>query len=467
MSLAMKKEIISVGFQIPGYSKYFYNYNSSQSLLDADIVVFAPDFSCYDRISDLYGKPCLDKNDSFHFKEDTKHWRLEVSTALQEGKTVFVLMCRYEEVYVYTEKYKTSGTGKNARVTNIADFYNNYNFLPVDIPSLIPKKGSELRPADSHHDLIATFWKEFKEHIKYECYMDGKIEKPLFFTKTGNKPVGGLFRYGKGHLILLPPVSYPQDEFTEWREDEEGRRSEFWTEEAITFGKRLVRVLSDIDGALCTEASPPPAWIDEYKLGSETELTEKISSTSEKIKKLQKTKAILSDKLQEERKLKNLLFETGKPLENAVIEALEILGYKVKDYSDGDLQIDHVILAQDGTRYIGETKGKTDAIKIDAFRQLQNNIQEDSEREDITDRAVGILFGNGFRTTHPDKREEQFTNKCIKNAEQTKTILVRTSDLFEVASYVRESEDKEFAGECRRTISESIGKIVEFPPKAS
>lgn len=382
---------------------------------------------------------------------------------MQEGKTVFVLMRKYEEVYVYTGKKETSGTGKNAKVTRIVGLYNNYKFLPVDIPSLTPKEGSELKLADGHRNLITTFWEEFNEHIKYECYMDGEIEAPLFFTKTGNKPVGGLFRHGKGHLILLPLVNYPEKKFMEWKKDKEGRIKRFWTEEALDFGRRLVQVLSDIDDFLRNEASPPPTWIDEYKLESETELTERINSASKDIEKLQEKKDALSDELQEEKKLKNLLFETGKPLENAVIEALEILGYEVEDYRDGDLQIDQVISDPDGTRYIGETKGKNDAVNVDAFRQLWNNIQEDFRREEITNHAVGILFGNGFRNTRPSKRKEQFTNKCIRNAEETKTVLVRTSDLFEVANHVRESKDKNFAEKCRRAILENRGKIVEFP----
>lgn len=195
----MKKKIISVGFEIPDHSSCFCYYSSSQSLLDADIVVFEPDISCYRQEATLFqGKVEFDENDSFRVKEHTGHWHLEVSTALQEGKTVFVLMRKYEEVYVYTGKKETSGTGKNAKVTRIVGLYNNYKFLPVDIPSLTPKEGSELKLADGHRNLITTFWEEFNEHIKYECYMDGEIEAPLFFTKTGNKPVGGLFRHGNG-----------------------------------------------------------------------------------------------------------------------------------------------------------------------------------------------------------------------------------------------------------------------------
>lgn len=465
----MKKKIISVGFSIPGYSDCFHNYDSSQSLLDADIVVFEPDFSRYSvcrTYPKFRGKPNFDENNSFRIKEDTERWKSEISTALSGGKTIFVFMARYEEVFVCTGERKISGTGKNARITtNTVDLYNNYNFLPVDIPSLVPKEGFELRPADNHHNLTAAFWEEFKEHIRYECYMKEEIEEPLFLTKTGKLPLGGLFHEGEGKLVLLPPVRYPEEEFTEWNEE----RGEIWTGQAVGFGQKLVQVLQDIDRALRTETSPLPAWIREYELKSEMELTERISSVSGEIKKLQKEEAALSDSLREERKLKDLLFETGELLENAVMQALVILGYEVEDYRDGDLQIDQVILAPapDDTRYIGETKGKNNAINIDAFRQLQSNIQEDFRREDITDSAVGILFGNGFRNTDPEKRKGEFSDKCIRNAEESGAILVRTSDLFKVASHVRESEDKKFAEKCRRTILESRGKIVKFPPSAS
>lgn len=68
----MKKKIISIGFQIPGYSDYFYNYRSSQSLLDADIVVFKPDFSCYNVSRHYRGKLIFDENDSFTYTRSYK-----------------------------------------------------------------------------------------------------------------------------------------------------------------------------------------------------------------------------------------------------------------------------------------------------------------------------------------------------------------------------------------------------------
>ena len=459
----MRKKIISIGFQIPGYGDCYHRYNSSQSLLDADIVIFEPDLSrSYIHSSTYQGKACFDEDISFLLREDTENWRSEILTALQDGKTVFVFMDQYKEIFVHTGKKEFSGTGKNTRTTDMVSLYNNYEFLPINIPRLVPSKGSEI--IFCGNSLFTIFWNEFKEYINYECYMQEEISTPLFSTKTGKKPVGGLFREGKGNLVLLPPIGYSQEEFTEYNEEED----KIWTKEAIGFGNRLVQVLLDIDSALrsSTEASPPPSWTkeNECKLKSETDLTKKISTISEKMGKLEEQKNTLSNTLEKEKKLKGLLFEKGKPLENAVIEALRILGYKAENYDDGNLELDQVIVGPDGERYVGETEGKDNgAINIEKFRQLESNIQEDLQREEVSNPAIGVLFGNGFRIVHPEKREEQFTEKCIKNAERVNAILVRTSDFFKVAKYIRESNDEEFAEKCREAISESRGKIVEFP----
>jgi len=41
------------------------------------------------------------------------------------------------------------------------------------------------------------------DYLVYESYFDGSIPKPLFLTKTGNKPVGGIFLVGKGPSVAI------------------------------------------------------------------------------------------------------------------------------------------------------------------------------------------------------------------------------------------------------------------------
>ena len=459
----MLKKIITIGYDIPGYAESFHTYSSDQSLLDADMVVFEPNFENYSSESYYQGKPSYDENESFRLQEDTKHWRKELSTALEEGKTIFVFFGRFEEFFVRTGQREYTGSGRSARVMNYVTSYNNYNFFPIDLPTLVSKSGEEL--LFNNAPIFSTFWQEFKEYLRYESYIDGKIDNPVFFTKTGKKPVGGIFKVGKGHLVLLPALRYPIDKFTRY---DKSKKKEFWTDKAVQFGNRLMQVLVDIDKALrgADEVTPPPSWVLEkdFEIPETKKIKKKLGSVTQKIDSLTLTKNELLQDLTKEEELKNLLFEKGKRLQNAVLLALRILGYKAEGYDDGQLELDGIIISPARERFVAEVEGKDNsAINIDKFRQLESNIQEDLERDEVDEPAIGMLFGNGFRLTKPSERKEQFTDKCISNAKRLNVILVRTPDLFRVVKYIKESGDKTFLKKCQESIINNRGKIADFP----
>jgi len=461
----MEKKIITIGYVIPGHNDWSYAYSASQSLLDADIIVFEPDFSSYNLDSPPYyqGKPLYDKNSSFDLQEDSQHWRRELSTALESGKTVFVFFVKYEDVFIHTGNTQYSGTGRNARITRIVTGYSNYQFFPVQLPTIVPKEGKEI--LFSGNPVFSSFWNTFKKHFAYESYLDGKITNPLFVTKTGDKVVGALFRLGSGNLVLLPILNYDEKKFVKYNSK---KKQSFWTAGAIKFGNSLVKALVDIDKALRKggDRTPPPDWTSEkdFELTHEKVLKKEIEDKSNEIDDLVVQKNELLTKLDKETRLRDLLFEKGKILENAISIALEILGYKTENYNDGNLELDHVITSPEGDRFIGEAEGKdTSAINVEKFRQLATNIQEDLQREEIENPATGILFGNGFRLTKPSERAEQFTTKCINTAKSSNCVLVRTTDLFRVAKYVKETKDEGFAKICRDAIKNSVGKVVDFP----
>lgn len=459
----MPKKIITIGFNIPGYFECFHGYSSDQSLLDADIIIFESNFNDYYTGSHYQGKPSYGENESFGLQEATKHWKRELSTALEEGKTIFVFFSKYQEIFVHTGEKKYAGSGRSARLIDYVTSYDNYQFFPINLPALISKGGNKL--LFNNNQIFSTFWKEFNNFLGYESYIDGKIENPLFFTKTAKKPVGGIFRVGTGHLVLLPPLRYPEDKFTKYDEQE---KEEFWTNEAMNFGKRLVQVLVDIDNALRSliEATPPPQWVmaKEFEIPEVSKIRKKISSITKKIDSLTVARNELLRGLTKEEELGNLLFEKGKPLENAILFALHILGYEAERYDNGELEFDSVILSPEGDRFIGEAEGKDNApIGIDKFRQLESNIQEDLGRKDVEAPAIGILFGNGCRLTGLNERPEQFTDKCIKNTARLNAILIRTPDLFRVSKYLKTGKDENFAKKCRQSIVSCRGKIVDFP----
>jgi hypothetical protein len=447
----MPREIISVEYEIPGFSDTHFIYSSEQSLLDADVIVFKPM-----QLSDGTEKPSFTESGSFQLQQSAKHWERELSVALEYGKTIFLILGKYQIGSIRTGQTEIKG---RTEINYVRD-YSNYEFLPAQLPTMTAKSGTEI--AFARDPTFSIFWKELKTHLKYECYFNEKVRRPVFTTKTGERPIGAVFNIGKGHLVSLPLIDYDEEKFVKKRKGEF-----YWTKEAIKFGNRVVSILLDIDKSLRSEsmATPPPSWIanPDFVSPQERKLLQAIAGLNERIQKIRSEEQSLQADLDRERQLKNLLFETGKSLEAAVMNALKALGYSAENYNDGELELDHVIVSPEGDRFIGECEGKDNsAINIDKFRQLSENIQADLQRENVDKPAIGILFGNGFRLTAPEDRQDQFTQKCLSSARRG-TILVRTMDLYPVVRYIRETNDQGYVRLCRDAVLASLGRVVEFP----
>ena len=197
---------------------------------------------------------------------------------------------------------------------------------------------------------------------------------------------------------------------------------------------------------------------------TEKELISKISSIEINISELNKELDINRQELSHVRDLKNLLYETGKPLEKAVENALHILGYNAENYNDGVLELDHVIISPENFRYIGECEGKdSTAIDISKFRQLADEINEDFEKPENNSEAFGLLFGNPQRFLHPNERNLNFTQKCIEGAKRKGYGLIITADIYPICKYIKENNDMSYAKLCRDAIHDGLGGIIKFP----
>lgn len=456
----MQKKIFTVGFEIPGGDIELLPFRSHQSLLDADIIVFDPSFlSEYSSFESHQGKRLLTEEDSFNVAEDISHWRTEMVTAVNAGKTVFVFLSKFEEVFKHTGKKDHSGSGANKPIINYIDPFNNYLSLPVKLDRIVPKGGREILITKSL-SCLSTYWEEFKSYSSYEVYLEGEFSQVTLTTKTGSKAVGLMIASGKGTLVLLPSLKYPVDEFRT-------KRGQNWNDKGIQFGKRLVSALVEIDKVLHSNrnATPAPIWANgaQYRLEAESICEQNIKDVSQKIEELQTERGQLSAELASEGGLRRLLFEKGLQLEEAILEALRIMGFEADNYKDSESEFDAVFFSEEG-RFLGEAEGKDNkAVNIDKLRQLESNIQEDYEREEISEHAKGVLFGNAHRLIPPAERTEDFTVKCVNGAQRSKVALVRTADLFAISKYLKVSKDSAFAKSCRQAILQAEGCIVQFP----
>ncbi len=458
-----KKTIFAINTDVPGEITSEVNYRSNQTLLDADIILFTPTLEIGWSSETYQGKPLLSEQKSFTALEQTRHWEKEISTAVNAGKLVVVYLAKPEDCFRYTGEKQTSGTGRNQKVTNIVTEINSYDALPA-INSYSSVTGAKIKIAKTGA-IISPYWDQFATYSSYRTEVKGEFSEVLLESEVGIRVVGALIRAtGGGSLLFLPPVNFNVAEFLE--ENDEGY--EVWNEAGLQAGKRFVGAIISLAEAISVNRTmtPPPDWAsgNQYRLPNERRLEAEVTQISEKIVHLDKTKNTLQQTLLAAGSPRNLLFEKGTPLEDAILESLKLMGFKAGGFDDGESEFDAIFSSPEG-RFIGEAEGRDNkAISIDKFSQLERNLHEDFSLDEIDEMAKGVLFGNGYRLEPPEERVETFTAKCLKATKRTGIALVRTPDMFEPTRYLKEHpEDQDYATACRRAIADTEGAIVEFP----
>ncbi len=462
------KTIFTVGFELPTKDIFQYQiFHSNASLLDADIILFEPNLVYQaDYFNPTFqGKPSLSESSSTQCMEAIKHWREELKMAFESGKTIIVFMKTIEQVFYSTGQKEYSGTGKNTRTTNIVDIVENYKMLPINFINKKVANGKNIK-FTQNTNFLKPYWDLIKDFTEYQLYFEHEKVKPLILTKSGDKIVGGMLQNDKGGtILLLPPLQLPNN-FTELHAD---GKTQVWSQKAIQFGKSLLNQIVAIDKVLKTsiESTPVPQWLveKEFQLDIEQQYFDEINTLTQQIEEIKSQIEQKQIELSKHSLSKKLLYENGKPLEYAIIDALQTIGFKAENYDDGKSEFDIVFESDEG-RFIGEAEGKDNsAINVTKFRQLESNIHEDFERDEVTVHAKGVLFGNPFRLLHPNERKEFFTQKAIDSAKRTGIALLNTHELFEVVKYIKNTNDQAYAKLVRECFKNTSGDIIKFPSR--
>lgn len=456
------RKVLAVGVPLASDHVTDAEFDSTTSLLDWDVVLFRPDYVEFFRGSTTFrGKPSLSESASFSVQERSEHWRREIAEAVATGKTVVVFLPPYLEFWVRTGEKEHSGTGRNRQTTNIVTRYDNFRCIPANLEP-VGTQGASIKIAPKQRELLKEYWDSFGEASTYNVILTANDVQSAFLTRNGDKAVGAIYRSTEsaGALLLLPDLDLDQEGFS--GENEAGEP--IWTDEAEQFAARLLMVLVSLDRALKAsgEVTPAPAWVTahEFQMPGESGLRSSLLSIESQLEELRQKKEGMIDELRKVASLRNLLFEKGRPLEQAILEAVALMGFSAAPFSNADSEFDVVFEAAEG-RLIGEVEGKdSKAINVDKLRQLSMNLHEDLQREEVNDRAKGVLFGNGFRLSPLAGRPTQFTDKCIRAAASSGVGLVTTSSLFVVAQYLAGCRDAKFATQCRRTLVGESGLLA-------
>ncbi|MFH1887208.1 MAG: hypothetical protein ABIM40_10990 [Pseudomonadota bacterium] len=459
------RKILTIGFELASSSCENATFRSNYSLLDWDIILFKPDISDdFNLYRETYqGKPCLDEDSSFRLKECCDHWRREIKQAVEAGKTVLVFLSESKELHIDTGQRSYSGTGRNQKTTRHVAPYSNYNAIPARLEP-VAATGKAMKLSHRFAEFIASYWNEFQDVSSFKVVLEGENIPAIIVTRSGEKPVGAIYRSksSPGSLLLLPDIDFFPESFSKTTDD-----GEVWTDIAEQFAARMIKMVVSLDKALRSsgEVTPEPEWASHRKfaLSSEKENQLKLLEIENEIEKIQRRKDAILEELKSTIRLRGLLFEKGRPLENVIIQSLQLFGFQAEPFQDAESEFDVIFESCDG-RLIGEAEGKDGkAINVEKLRQLAMNIHEDLQKETVSSPAKPVLFGNAFRLQPLSERKEPFTTKCISAASASSTALVFTPDLFKPVQYLIAFHDDAYAKKCREALLVSIGR-VSFPP---
>jgi len=460
-----RRHIAAIGIELATDDVVELSFTEKQSLLDFDIVVIRPSIDAFISWHNTYnGKPCLDDDLSFQLKECCAHWRREIRSLVEAGKTVIVFLCELQEVYVATGTHSYSGAGRNRQTTRYVELLTNYRSIPTSIQAL-PSTGKGVKLAAKGVEAISGYWAEFKDSSSYKVILAAGAQtlQAALLTRVGDKAVGLIQRSksSAGALVLLPDIEFCPANFVRVRANEET-----WTPAARQFAQRFLASIANMDKALRADGdiTPTPSWAaaSEYALSTEHEMRSELLLAERAVERAVKRKEEKEDELRKIGMFRGLLFEKGKPLEVAIVEALRVIGFTAAPFVNAESEFDVVFSCAEG-RLIGEVEGKdSKAVNIDKLRQLAMNVHEDLQQETVETPAKAVLFGNPFRLDPVKGRAEPFTDKCISAAAASSTALVFTPDLFFAVQNLIGNPDSAYARSCRLAMLSAVGR-VKFP----
>lgn len=208
------------------------------------------------------------------------------------------------------------------------------------------------------------------------------------------------------------------------------------------------------------ECEPTPPWAKEIKILNDTELSTRIEKANEDIRQLEKMIDVADKGLQENARIKSILYTSGDELVDVVFLILEkILSCDLSQFEDEkreDFRIE-----KGSYTLIGEIKGVSSNIKNEHISQVDvhyqvylDNLSEQERQEEV----YQVLIINPFRNKPLTEREPVHETQ-IKLAERNKCLIIETITLLKL--YERFVAGKISVSECEKLFKERIGLLRE------
>lgn len=428
-------KIVSVEFDLESFDIPNVSLEGPESFLDADVLITKPSSigrflgsnNCgLDGVFTLFSR----MHHSDLLINSIKRRNFEILSLLDAGKLVVTFL----DPLVYID----------AEIRNTSKFLNisNYSMLPLNLDffSIFSNGvGKTIKLVNDKH-IFAPYYRAFSNELEYKLFLN-KSPKPLdiFLVNKLNNPVAWSLKLKEGYIFFIPPPPVNCD-------------IEKLHGVIIQCVKNYFKI---------TIETPEPVWAKAFVIPGEESLTDQINEIQRRIDELLVIQLETDDRRKTLLKFRGLLYETGKPLEDVVINAFKLMDFKTERFEKDDMEHDIIIESREG-RIVCEVEGKDKvAINIDKLDQLQRVFDEDFSINGKYSEA--LLIGNPHRLFPLDQRKNPFTDKVLISARRKQFKLLTTVELFKAVVKILENpDDDEYKKKCRISIFQTTGEIIKF-----
>lgn len=391
------------------------DFRSATSFLDYDAIIIDTSYLSHNYGEDfpaIYkGKRMISKDESRLMVEEFARTKSQIIEFLKQGKNVFILMATNEKCFIYTGKTEYSGTGTNARATNIVTEFNTFSFLPIELnPTMVSGEKFNITCQSPY----STFFQATKDMIYYEAFFESPKKSALLMIPNTDKAISAVFEYEKGKIIILP---YPYDESC-FESEKEWKKN----------GKKYLDALFELNNALISHADSYmlPLWADNVKVLNEENEEAKLKQDIKKLHNIE-VKIKKREELIKLIKKKKILFTaSGTPLEEVVQKTLQEIGITLCETEIGRSDI---IASCNGTDIVAEIKGVSKSAAEKHAAQLEKWVAQFIEEKGHAPKP--ILIVNGYcEIPLAERVEDVFPNQMLKYCEARGHALITTTQLL-------------------------------------
>lgn len=401
----------------------YIKFSGPNTILECDMIILELEwlFNEYETSGNFNGIPELTTYYSTQIVTDMEKRKIELVEFLNSGKTIVILNGNDEYRYRYTGRKEFSGTGRNARVTNIVTDIHPTEVLPIKITPL-KLEGNKVALKNRK---IEEFYKKYADNFKYLTVYD-KVDKSevLLNIQNTEKTISFFKKHKNGMLLFLPSLDF--DKLTK----EKGQKLE----------KQYFDDIYNLAKALnSNEEIVLPEYSKQYLLPKEENMINNIEAEKAKIEELQKSIIEKEKELKLIQEEKIIFTGSGTTLEKIIVDELNQVGFQILKYDENSKDEDIVIAYNDKVAVV-EVKGvdgsasekhTSQTVKWKSMYHIEHDVL-----------PKGFLVVNAFKDRELEKRQDYFPNQMLKYATQQEICLLTTLQIFNIKCYLKDNPDK-------------------------